>query len=198
MSDTAADVWNDFGRFHLDRGSTPPEPEKMKWGFWDGEPGDEVLGDLAGRRVLDIGSGTGRYAVHLARAHGAVVDAVDGSPTQHQRALARYGNGEPGMRFLLADILDHLQREEDPYDVAYAQHAFGFINPHRLLPALASRIRPGGRLVVSVLHTNRDSLGPSSTVSPRPENVRLGDEAPAPCDVSGSPSATFDRAARTV
>ncbi|MEU1307869.1 class I SAM-dependent methyltransferase [Streptomyces cinnamoneus] len=176
MSDTAADVWNDFGRFHLDRGSNPPEPEKMKWGFWDGEPGDEVLGDLAGRRVLDIGSGTGRYAVHLARACGAVVDAVDGSPTQHQRALARYGEDEPGVRFILADIFDHLQREEEPYDVAYAMHALGFIDPHRLLPALASRIRPGGRLVVSVLHTNRNGLGPSSTVSPRPEDVRLGDE----------------------
>ncbi|MFI1798817.1 bifunctional class I SAM-dependent methyltransferase/NUDIX hydrolase [Streptomyces sp. NPDC020379] len=178
MNDMTAErqVWTDFGRFHLDRGTNPPEPARVDWGFWGGGPGDEVLGDLAGRRVLDIGSGTGRYAVHLARAYGAVVDAVDGSPTQHRRALDRYGVEEPGVRFVLADILDHLQREAEPYDVAYATHAFGFIDPHRLLPALAPRIRPGGRLVFSVLHTNRDGLGPSPTVGSRPEDVRLADE----------------------
>ncbi|MFK4071344.1 hypothetical protein [Streptomyces sp. NPDC029674] len=38
-------------------------------------PGEEVLGPLAGKRVLDIGSGAGHYAVHLARTHGALVDA---------------------------------------------------------------------------------------------------------------------------
>ncbi|MFI8943180.1 bifunctional class I SAM-dependent methyltransferase/NUDIX hydrolase [Streptomyces syringium] len=177
MSDTAdGQVWKDFGRYHLDRGTNPPEPQRANWTFWDGGPGDEVLGDLAGRRVLDIGSGTGRYAVHLARAHGAVVDAVDGSPTQHQRALDRYSKDEPGVRFILADILEHLHQETEPYDVAYAMHSFGFVDPHQLLPALAPRIRPGGRLVFSVLHTNRDGLGPSSTVHPRPEGVRLGDD----------------------
>ncbi|MCC3768818.1 NUDIX domain-containing protein [Streptomyces sp. UNOC14_S4] len=176
MDSTTTDVWDEFGRFHLDRGSNLPEPERIVWGFWDGGPGDEVLGDLAGCRVLDIGSGTGRYAVHLARAHGAVVDAVDGSRTQYQRALDRYRESEAGVRFVLADILDHLRWGEEPYDVAYATHAVGFVDPHRLLPALATRVRPGGRLVFSVLHTNRHGLGPSTTVRPRPEGVRLGSE----------------------
>ncbi|CAM5313533.1 bifunctional class I SAM-dependent methyltransferase/NUDIX hydrolase [Streptomyces abikoensis] len=179
MNDTAANrqAWTDYGRFHLDRGTNPPDPKQMAWGFWDGGPGDDVLGDLAGRRILDIGSGTGRYAVHLARTYGAVIDAVDGSPTQHQRALARYGHTEPGVHFVLADILDHLREQEDPYDVVYAMHSFGFIDPHQLLPALAPRVRPRGRLVFSVLHTNRDGLGPSTEVSPRPEGVRLADAA---------------------
>ncbi|MFF4408437.1 NUDIX domain-containing protein [Streptomyces sp. NPDC001407] len=178
MNDTAdRQVWTDFGRFHLDRGSNPPEPERIDWGFYGDGPGDEVLGDLAGRRVLDIGSGTGRYAVHLARAYGVVIDAVDGSPTQHQRAIGRYGeHGEAGVRFVLADALEHLRQEGDLYDVVYAMHSLGFIDPHQLLPALAPRVRPGGRLVFSVLHTNRDGLGPSTTVSPRDEGVRLANE----------------------
>jgi hypothetical protein len=37
---------------------------------------DEVLGPVAGLRVLDLGCGTGRHAVRLARA-GASVEAVD-------------------------------------------------------------------------------------------------------------------------
>ncbi|MEU8623526.1 class I SAM-dependent methyltransferase [Streptomyces sp. NPDC048669] len=30
---------------------------------------------------MDIGSGAGHYAVHLAQTHGALVDAVELSPT---------------------------------------------------------------------------------------------------------------------
>ncbi|WP_116211656.1 class I SAM-dependent methyltransferase [Streptomyces olivoreticuli] len=172
MDDTAATVWTDYGRFHLDRGTNPPQPERMDWGFWGDGPGDEVLGDLADCRVLDIGSG--RYSVHLARAYGVVVDAVDSSPTQYQRALDRYGeHGEPGVRFVLADILDHLQQEEEPYDVVYAMHSFSYIDPHRLLPALTPLIRPGGRLVFSVLHTNSAGTGPITTVAPRTEILSL-------------------------
>jgi ubiquinone/menaquinone biosynthesis C-methylase UbiE len=43
----------------------------------------EVLvreGDLAGRRVLDVGCGTGRFASRLAEVHGARVWGVDPSP----------------------------------------------------------------------------------------------------------------------
>lgn len=76
-------------------------PTQLRWGFWDGVgPGNEVLGPITGRRVLDVGSGAGHYAVHLAIAHGALIDAVDLSPTQHQRAISHFG-AVPGVRFLL-------------------------------------------------------------------------------------------------
>ncbi|MFB7341298.1 NUDIX domain-containing protein [Streptomyces hydrogenans] len=133
-------------------------------------PGISVLGEVAGLRVLDLGSGVGRNAAHLA-ALGADVTAVDASPTQHQRALARYPD-TPGLRLVCADAVDHL-READPYDLVYSVSGVPFLDPHRLLPALANGLRPGGRLVFSALHTTSNGDGPSGSVTARPEILRL-------------------------
>ncbi|WP_350328589.1 class I SAM-dependent methyltransferase [Actinospica acidiphila] len=135
-------------------------------------PGDEVLGDLAGLRVLDLGCGTGRHAAHLARAYGARVDGVDASPSQIQRARAHHPD-VPGLRLFHADAVDHLGQAE-PYDVIYSVSAVHFFDPHRLFPALAGSLIPGGRLYFTVLHTNSEGDGrigadPSCSAA-RPEN----------------------------
>ncbi|MFI0912442.1 class I SAM-dependent methyltransferase [Streptomyces abikoensis] len=175
MDDEAVNgrAWARYGQHHLDRGTRLPEVERLDWGFWGTGPGAEVLGDLPGKRVLDIGSGTGRYPAYLALAHGAVVDAVEASPTQHLRATARYSD-VPGVSFVRADAVDFLRREAAPvYDIAYSVHAFGYIDPHQLLDALACRVREGGSLVFSVLHTNSSGVGPEVTVAPREEILPL-------------------------
>ncbi|WSM43263.1 class I SAM-dependent methyltransferase [Streptomyces cellulosae] len=53
--------------------------DRITWGPGLDGPGDEVLGDLEGLRVLDLGCGTGRHAAHLSRAYGSRVDGVDAS-----------------------------------------------------------------------------------------------------------------------
>ncbi|WP_461077842.1 bifunctional class I SAM-dependent methyltransferase/NUDIX hydrolase [Streptomyces deserti] len=147
-----------------------PEVERIDWGPGDTGPGTEVLGEVSGRRVLDLGCGPGRHAAHLVRAHGALVDAVDASPSQYARARARYGS-LPGLRLVLADAVEHL-RTAQPYDVVYSVNAVPYIDPYRLLPALAAALKPGGRLCFTVLHTNSGGDGPSSTVTARPEILR--------------------------
>ncbi|MFJ9216580.1 bifunctional class I SAM-dependent methyltransferase/NUDIX hydrolase [Streptomyces sp. NPDC102383] len=150
----------------------PPVPEQLRWGFWDGVgPGDEVLGPLEGKRVLDIGSGAGHYAVHLAQTHSALVDAVELSPTQHRRATEHFGE-MPGVRFLNADVIEHLQQAQ-PYDAAYGICTLAGIDPHIALPALRDGLLPDAPLIFSVLHTNLHGRGPSATVAPREETVGL-------------------------
>ncbi|WP_406260239.1 bifunctional class I SAM-dependent methyltransferase/NUDIX hydrolase [Actinacidiphila glaucinigra] len=168
---TNASAWNDYGSHHLARGTDVPDAHGISWGFWQDAHGVDVLGDVRGLRVADLGAGLGRHAAHLARAHGAVVDAVEASPTQHERAAARYG-GVPGLRLVLADAVDHL-RLTDPYEVIYSVHGFAYIDPRRLLPAVADALAPGGRLVFSVLHTDSDGQGPSNTVTARPQILPL-------------------------
>ncbi|MEW2486539.1 class I SAM-dependent methyltransferase [Streptomyces sp. NPDC048411] len=169
--------WTIYGQRQLDYGYSPPVPDRIDWAFWPGVgPGAEVLGDLRGKRVLDIGSGPGHHAVHLARTHGALVDGIDMSPTQHQRAMADHGN-EPGVRFVCADVADHLNGAE-PYAVAYGIRTFGCIDPHHLFPALRDGLAEGSPLVFSALHTDGDGRGPSSTVAPREQVIRLRDEEP--------------------
>jgi 8-oxo-dGTP pyrophosphatase MutT (NUDIX family) len=148
-----------------------PEVARIDWGFEGAGPGIEVLGELTGRRVLDLGCGPARHAAHLVRAHGALVDAVDSSAGQYERARARYGS-LPGLRLVRADAVEHL-RSAEPYDVVYSVNAVPYIDPHRLLPALAAALKPGGRLCFTVLHTNAQGDGPSDEVIARPEVLRL-------------------------
>ncbi|MFF3565061.1 NUDIX domain-containing protein [Streptomyces sp. NPDC002574] len=168
---TNSAAWTVYGDHHLRRDTGVPDTDRLTWGFWPTGPGAEILGDLVGRRVLDLGSGIGRHAAYLARGRGALVDAVDASPSQHRRAVERYGH-QPGLNLILADAVEHLRRAE-PYDVIYSIHGFAYIDPLRLVPALAAALAPGGRLAFSVLHTNSQGHGPSTTVTPRPEILPL-------------------------
>ncbi|WP_394811179.1 bifunctional class I SAM-dependent methyltransferase/NUDIX hydrolase [Streptomyces xanthii] len=177
-----ADAWTAYGRHQIGRKYMPPVPERMRWGFWDGVgPGDEVLGPLAGRRFVDIGSGAGHYAVHLARTHGALIDAVELSPTQHERAVTHFGE-VPGVSFVHGDVVEHLRRAERPYDGAYAVCTLAGIDPHRVLPALRDALAPGAPFVFSVLHTNVHGVGPSATVAPREEMLGVVGMTPLPLD----------------
>lgn len=179
MSVANDESWTVYGRRQLEYGYSPPVPDRIDWGFWPGVgPGAEVLGDLRGRRVLDVGSGPGHHAVHLARTYGALVDGVDASPTQHQRAVRDHG-AEPGVQFFCADVAEHL-RGAEPYEAAYGLRTFGCIEPSHLLGALRDGLVPGAPLVFSALHTDADRQGPSTEVETRQELIRLRDEEPIP------------------
>ncbi|MFD5549326.1 NUDIX domain-containing protein [Streptomyces goshikiensis] len=167
--DTVA-MWNTYGRHQMARGIELPELEQWNWGIEGAGPGIEVLGEVSGLRVLDLGSGLGRHAARLAAA-GADVTAVDASPAQHERALARYPQ-TPGLRLVCADAVDHL-RDSDPYGLIYSVYSVPYLDPARLLPALTNALRPGGRLLFSALHTNSAGVGPATQVAARPEILRL-------------------------
>lgn len=164
------ETWNTYGNHQLARRLELPELDRWHWGIPDTGPGIEVFGDVAGLRILDLGSGLGRHAAHLA-ARGADVTAVDASPAQHQRAATRYPD-TPGLRLVCADAAEHL-RDADPYDVIYSVCSVPYLDPARLLPVLANGLKPGGRLLFSALHTNSAGTGPSTEVTPRPEILRL-------------------------
>ncbi|MEV8311816.1 class I SAM-dependent methyltransferase, partial [Streptomyces flavidovirens] len=118
-----------------------------------------------------LGCGTGRHAAYLVREHGAVVDAVDSSPSQHARARSRYPD-LPGLRLTLADAVDHLAHA-DPYDVIYSIHGLPYLDPYRALPALAAGLKAGGLLCFTTLHTNSAADPPSTTATPRAEALPL-------------------------
>ncbi|GGT51622.1 hypothetical protein GCM10010271_64710 [Streptomyces kurssanovii] len=166
FEEQTAEAWNAYGVHHTARGTDVPDVDRFAWGYWPAGPAEEILGDLEGRRVLDIGSGVGKYPAHLARL-GFEVDAVEASLAQHERAVARYGQ-LPGLRLIHSDAVAHLT-EAEPYDVIYSVRAMPYIDPRRLLPALVPALKPGGRLVFSSLLTNSSGNPPSTWVTARPE-----------------------------
>lgn len=103
---------------------------------------------LRPRRVLDVGCGEG-WLAHALEADGVRVTGFDAS-----EALVRAARGGPGT-FLRLDY-DALERDPHavpgPYDVAVCNFALLSEEVTGLLRALASRLGPGGRLVVQTLH----------------------------------------------
>ncbi|MFD7233666.1 class I SAM-dependent methyltransferase [Streptomyces sp. NPDC059881] len=174
-----ADAWTVYGQRQLNREFMPPVPDQLNWTPWEGVgPGAEILDEIAGKRVLDIGSGAGHHAVHLARAHGALMTAIELSPTQHKRAIQHFSDVR-GVRFLKSDVVEHL-RAAEPYDAAYAIGTVACIDPLYLLPALRDGLGHGARLVFSALHTNLHGHAPSSVIVPRQEMIRIRDQEPIP------------------
>lgn len=166
-----AEAWQAYAVHHLRRGTVLTEAQRIDWGFPGAGPDEAFLGELTGRRVLDLGCGTARHAARLVRAYGAQVDAVDAAPGQIERARARYGS-LPGLRLVHADAVTHL-RAAEPYDVIYAVNAVPYVDPRRLLPALATALKPGGTLCFSVLHTDSRGDGPTDELVDRPETLRF-------------------------
>ena len=106
-----------------------------------------------GERLLDLGTGTGRYAIAAAR-RGALVTAVDASPAM--LAVARCRAEGTAVTLVQAD-LTALPFAEASFDAAMAVTALCFVAaPATALREAARVLRPGGRLVVGEL--NRWSL----------------------------------------
>ncbi len=115
-----------------------------------------LLPDVAGRDALDAGCGTGRYARLLA-ARGARVVGVDLS-------LPMIAQAKAANRGLVCASVDALPFATRSFDVVVSGLALGDV-PH-LAPAvveLARVLRPGGRLIYSVVHPSGGEKGWSRT-----------------------------------
>lgn len=149
---TAADLWHHYGRNRAATDRSVPDTFSWAWSQ-DGGPGAEVLGDLTGLRVGDLGAGSARQAAHLvARHQPARVVAVDASAAQHAMATSLYSGLAPRLHLVHAEAVGHLRTTHGSYDVLYSVFgAVDFTDPRDLLPAACAALRPGGRLVFSTL-----------------------------------------------
>jgi SAM-dependent methyltransferase len=123
-----------------------------------------LLGDVTGRRILEVGCGSAPCARYLAR-EGASVVAFDLSAGMLAHAQAAAGRTGTEVPLIQADVCE-LPFRDECFDLAFS--AFGAI-PFVADSALAVRqvarvLRPGGRWVFSATHPMRwafpDDPGP--------------------------------------
>jgi SAM-dependent methyltransferase len=100
----------------------------------------QVLGDVAGRDVLELGCGGGQWSVAL-EPLGAHIVGLDVS-----RAQLRHARAASGSLPLVAADAEQLPFADDAFDVVFCDHgAMSFCDPERTLPEVARVIRFGGR-----------------------------------------------------
>jgi ubiquinone/menaquinone biosynthesis C-methylase UbiE len=106
-----------------------------------------ALGDLGGRRVLDVGSGTGRLSAALADRSAEVV-GVDPAPRMVEQAHAKR---IPGATFLVAGA-ESLPFPDASFDAATASFTLHhWRDAARGLAELGRVVRPGGRVAIADL-----------------------------------------------
>jgi cyclopropane fatty-acyl-phospholipid synthase-like methyltransferase len=143
-------------------------------GYFGGRPSLRLLRycpeDGAGLRALDLGSGPGRNALHLARL-GYDVTAVDYAQAAVRELRGRAEAEGLALRAVCADLHDY-ELPAGAYDVVVAVTVLGLLE-RAVLPTLARRVvasvRPGGVLLVEEFGTSdpgRQRRGDASEFAP--------------------------------
>lgn len=115
----------------------------------------ELLGDVAGLRVLDAGCGPGIYAEELLT-RGAEVLAFDVSSAMVQLARDRVGDRA---EVRVARLDEPLPYPDDSVDVVLCALAIHYVaDEHAAFAELHRVLRPGGAAVVSTQHPTTDWL----------------------------------------
>jgi SAM-dependent methyltransferase len=120
-----------------------------RWGLWQ-LPDSElrIVGDVAGKDVLEYGCGAAQWSILLAQA-GARVVGLDNSGRQleHARALL----AEAGADFPLVHAsAGEAPFEDASFDVVFCDHgAMSFADPYVTVPEVARLLRPGGLFAFS-------------------------------------------------
>ncbi|MCD0446993.1 class I SAM-dependent methyltransferase [Glycomyces sp. A-F 0318] len=109
----------------------------------------DLAGDVAGRRILDVGCGAGPIFEEL-RDRGAIVTGVD--PSIKMLELARRRLGEDAA-LQQADLNDPLPFPDNAFDDAVACLVLHYLEDWSApLAELRRVLAPGGRLIVAVNH----------------------------------------------
>ena len=120
--------------------------EEITWGMFgpsDSELG--VLGDMAGKDVIELGCGTAYFGAWLAK-RGARVTGVDITPAQLE--TARRMSEETGIPLTLIEAnAEEVPLPDESFDLALSEYGASiWCDPYKWIPEAARLLRPGGEL----------------------------------------------------
>lgn len=139
------EAWNaDSDDYQARHGAQLAEHDGFAWGTTQIPESElRVLGDIAGKDILEFGCGAAQWSIALAK-RGARPVGLDLS--ERQLGHARRLMAEAGVEFPLV----HASAEAVPladasFDIVFCDHgAMTFADPYRTVPEVARLLRPGG------------------------------------------------------
>jgi 2-polyprenyl-3-methyl-5-hydroxy-6-metoxy-1,4-benzoquinol methylase len=112
----------------------------------------ELLGPVAGLRVLDVACGHGRITRELAR-RGAEVTGIDISGSLISKARQTEHDEPLGIRYIHADVTTQAALGESEFDAAACNFGLSDIDDlEAAITAISSALRAGGSFSFSILH----------------------------------------------
>lgn len=143
-------------------------------------PAFAMLGDVAGKRVLDLGCGHGMASVVLAR-RGAQVTACDLSPGYVAEARTRAQANNVKVQFLVCNG-EHLPFADASFDGIWGNAILHHLDLRQSAPELKRVLRPNGRAVFCEPWAGNRWLNWARRALPYPGKQRTADEEPlGPC-----------------
>ncbi|MGH7722304.1 MAG: class I SAM-dependent methyltransferase [Candidatus Dormibacteria bacterium] len=138
--------WNERAAGYVETGRRNWASEPC-WGmFRIPESEVQILPDVDGLDVIELGCGTAYVGAWLAR-RGARVVGIDGSDAQLDTARAL--QAEHGLHFpLLLGDAEAVPFPDSSFDLAISEYGAAiWCDPHRWIPEAARLLRPGGGLI---------------------------------------------------
>ena len=144
------DSWDAYSdEYQAKHAEALDKADGLTWGACEVPESDlHVLGDIAGKDILELGCGAAQWSIGLARA-GARPVGLDLSPRQldHARRLMK----EAGVDFPLVNAsAESVPLADSTFDVVFCDHgAMTYADPYLAVPEVSRLLRPGGLFAFS-------------------------------------------------
>jgi SAM-dependent methyltransferase len=136
--------WDRTSAEYQERHGPQLNKKALAWGVWAmPEARLRVLGEVAGKDMLEFGCGAAQWSIFLYKLGARPVGLdLSGEQLAHARTLMR----KAGVDFPLVEAsAEAVPLPDTSFDIVFCDHgAMSFADPHRSIPEAARLLRPGG------------------------------------------------------